>query len=86
MRESGSSGEWWENGLYRVLVVKGKAWNGRPVIQLSIKRHDGQAIDPSWRDKQQIKNQLVDDECEAVELYPAESRKHDQVNQYHLCA
>jgi hypothetical protein len=83
MSEKGLSGEWWENDLYRVLVVKGKSWNERPVIQLSIKRHDGKPID-SWSDKQMIKNQLVGDECEGVEIYPAESRLNDQVNAYHL--
>jgi hypothetical protein len=31
-----------------------------------------------------IKNQLIGEECEAVELYPAESRKVDTSNKYHL--
>lgn len=84
MRERGLSGEWWENNLYRVLIVKGKDWNESPVIQLSIRRHDNKPIDPPWRDKQAIKNQLVDPECEGVEIYPAESRLIDERNQYHL--
>ena len=37
-----------------------------------------------FRDFQRIKNELVGPECEAVELYPAESRLVDTANQYHL--
>ena len=37
MRERGLTGDWWENDLYRVLVVTGQTWNGRELIQLSIK-------------------------------------------------
>jgi hypothetical protein len=55
MRRLGLSGEWWENDLYRVLLRQGTVWEGRPIIQLSIRRHDGKSIDPSWREKQQIK-------------------------------
>jgi hypothetical protein len=36
--------------------------------------------------KQAIKNGIVGEECEAVELYPAESRLVDTANQYHLWA
>jgi hypothetical protein len=39
-----------------------------------------------WRDLQRIKNQLVGPECEAVELYPAESRKVDTANQCGVCS
>lgn len=43
-------------------------------------RHD-------WREFQQIKNALVGDEWEAVELYPAESRLTDPSNRFYLwCA
>lgn len=33
---------------------------------------------------QRIKNQLAGAECEAIELYPAESRLVDSANQFHL--
>jgi multidrug resistance efflux pump len=33
---------------------------------------------------QQIKNELVGEECEGIELYPAESRKVDTSNKYHM--
>lgn len=52
-------------------------------LHLSIKRHDKQPIH-DWRDLQAIKNQIAGTECEAVELYPAESRLVDSANQYHL--
>ena len=37
-----------------------------------------------WRHRQLIKNQLLGEECEAVEIYPAESRLNDTSNKYHL--
>lgn len=52
-------------------------------IHLVIRRHDG-APCVSWRHFQQIKNELVGTECEAVELFPAESRLVDTANDYHL--
>jgi hypothetical protein len=54
-------------------------------LHLSIKRLDQQPIH-DWRDLQEIKNQLVGPECEAIEIYPAESRKVDGANQFHLWA
>lgn len=53
------------------------------MYHLSIRRMDRQPIH-DWRDLQEIKNQLLGPECEAVEIYPAESRKVDSANQYHL--
>lgn len=59
--------------------------NGKPVLlfHLSIKRVDGAAIH-DWRDLQRIKNEILGEEAEGVELYPAESRLVDGANQYHL--
>lgn len=54
-------------------------------VHLSIKRLDQRAI-RDWRVMQRIKNELVGPECEAVEIYPAESRLVDTANQYHLWA
>ncbi len=53
------------------------------IMHLSIKRLDQEAK-RDWRHFQRIKNELVGEECEAVEIYPAESRKVDAANQYHL--
>ena len=67
------------NDIYQVAV--------RPIegglIHLSIKRRDRKPIH-DWRDLQKIKNELVGPENEGVELYPAESRLTDTVNQYHI--
>ncbi|HEY3897541.1 MAG TPA: hypothetical protein VGM54_02955 [Chthoniobacter sp.] len=66
------------NDLYRVQVR-----DVAPFVQLDITRRDGD-ICSNWRHFQQIKNELVGPECEAVELFPAESRLVDTANQYHL--
>jgi hypothetical protein len=50
---------------------------------LSIKDHDKSARH-DWRDLQRIKNELMGAECDAVEVYPAESKLVDSANQYHL--
>lgn len=53
------------------------------VVHLSIKTHDRQARH-DWRDLQRIKNELVGPEYDAIEIYPAESRRVDTSNQFHL--
>jgi hypothetical protein len=53
------------------------------MICLSIKRIDKEWLH-DWRELQAIKNELCGEEFEAVELYPAESRKVDTANQYWL--
>ena len=68
----------WLNDVYSV----GRYDDG-PIIHLSIKRIDKEPIH-DWRDLQEIKNQLVGKENEGVEVYPAESRRVDMANQYHL--
>jgi hypothetical protein len=52
-------------------------------VHLSIKRIDQEPVH-DWRDLQRIKNELIGPDCEAVELYPAEERRVDIANQYHL--
>jgi len=74
--------EVWVNELYQVQVRRYE--DG--MIHLNIRRRDGRPILRDWRHFQQIKNELVGAECEAVELYPAESRKVDESNKYHLFA
>lgn len=79
----------WENDRYYGTVrryrngffVGNSAW---ATIGISAKdesaRHD-------WRDFQQIKNDLIGREWEAVELYPADSRLVDPSNRFYLwCA
>lgn len=71
------------NDKYTVFIRE-RNWRGTgKMLWLSIKRNDKEAIH-DWRDLQRIKNMLVGDECEGMELYPAESRHVDHANQYHL--
>lgn len=53
------------------------------MMQLGICSLDGTARH-DWREFQAIKNQLAGPECEAFELYPAESRLLDPSNYYTL--
>jgi len=53
------------------------------MLHLSIKRLDKHPV-RDWRHFQRIKNELIGEENEAVELYPAQSRLVDTTNQYHL--
>lgn len=74
------------NDLYQVHVdVNSHRENilGVPIIHLSIKRIDKEPIH-DWREMQEIKNLILGNEVEAVELYPAESRLVDMANQYHM--
>jgi hypothetical protein len=78
--------EMWKNDRYQVSVHHLDRDEGAvPMVQLSIRRVDRQPVH-DWRDLQRIKNELVGPECEAVELYPAESRLVDTANQYFLWA
>jgi hypothetical protein len=72
----------WVNDIYQVFIT---TYDNGSLRHLSIKRHDRAPIH-DWRDLQHIKNELVGAECEAVELYPAESRRVDEANQFHLYA
>lgn len=78
----------WKNLAYQVAVgtqPHGNAPDGRPLnlVHLSIRRLDRKPV-RDWRDLQRIKNQLLGAECEAIEIFPAESRLIDTANQYHL--
>ena len=72
----------WKNLDYQVAVKKWEH-DGIPLFHLSIKRVDRKPV-RDWRDLKRIKNQLVGEEVEAVEIFPAESRLIDTANQYHL--
>jgi hypothetical protein len=67
--------------VYRHDAPPAEGWP--PMVHLSIKRRDRTPF-RDWREVQEIKNAILGPECEAVELYPAESRKVDTANQYHL--
>lgn len=70
------------NDRYQVQV---RVTDNPDFVQINVRRRDGAPIH-DWRDLQQIKNEIVGEECEAVELYPAESRLVDTSNKYHLWA
>jgi hypothetical protein len=78
--------ELWINDIYQVIV---RRWTSDPVfgsagmIQIGIHTFDGTARH-DWREFQAIKSQIAGDECEAFELYPAESRLLDPSNYYTL--
>lgn len=79
--------ERWTNDVYMVAV---RRWSTDRVfgtrggmIQIGINAHDGTARH-DWRDFQAIKNQIAGPECEAFELYPAESRLIDPSNYFTL--
>ena len=74
------SSEYYQNDKYLVAVRATEDFT-----HLSIRRLDrGNAKD--WREFQQIKNELLGEDIEAVELYPMQSRVVDAANQYHLWA
>ena len=77
--------EIWLNSHYQVNKKTIKAPDGWScdMIHLSIKRLDKNPAH-DWRHLQWIKNELVGEENEAIEIYPAESRLIDTSNQYHL--
>lgn len=72
--------EQWSDGIHEALI-----WR-RPdhsVRYLSLARCDKRPLH-NWRNLQALKNILAGAETEAVELYPAESRKVDSANRYVL--
>jgi hypothetical protein len=75
----------WKNSIYTVMtrVIRSSDPEAPEIIHLSIKRNDKAPI-LKWRDMQKIKNDLVGSECEAIQIFPAESRLVDTSNQYHL--
>lgn len=75
--------EIWMNDRYTVIKAPTRYGNLGPMIHLSIRRIDRLPI-RDWSDFQMIKNQLCGKDWEGVELYPRESRKVDEANQYHL--
>jgi hypothetical protein len=75
----------WKNSRYTVMTrVIAPADGAHPeVVHLSIRRNDRAPI-WCWRDLQAIKNEMVGRECEAIQIFPAESRLVDSSNQFHL--
>lgn len=80
LKEHSRNCTYWINDFYQVEVRP----CGEQAVVLNIRRRDGKAIMRDWRHFQAIKNQLVGEECEGIELYPAESRLWDTCNKYHI--
>tara|TARA_R110002020_G_scaffold320541_4_gene536460 strand:- start:112 stop:633 length:522 start_codon:yes stop_codon:yes gene_type:complete len=83
--------ECYVNNIYQVLVYRGvhcdklihtDELKGK-CTWLSIKRKDKRPVN-NWQDMQSIKNRLVGTECDAIQLFPSESRLLNTANQYHL--
>lgn len=74
--------EVWTNGTYEAFLKPGE--DGREgACHLSIKRMDRMATH-NWRHLQQIKNEVMGELREAVELFPSEERIADTANQTHI--
>ena len=80
LRQDDDDITYWINDIYQVSMCE----LGDNAVHLNIRRRDGGPILRDWRHFQLIKNQLIGEECEAVELYPAESRLVDTTNKFHL--
>jgi hypothetical protein len=81
--EQATDDEVWLNDLYQCAVAYLDQEGPLGRLHLSIKRRDKQPV-RDWRALQMIKNDVAGPEREAVELFPAESRRIDTANQYHL--
>lgn len=79
-----STEEIWINEKYQVAAIRIDDPTFGPMMQINIRRRDGNVIMRDWREFQDIKNQLAGPECEGMELYPAESRVIDTANKYHI--
>ena len=71
------------NSRYQVLVNFEETPGWPPMAHLKIKAHDKRCV-RDWRDIQRIKNEICGTEAEGVELYPAEKRLVDEVNEIHI--
>lgn len=69
----------WANNLYQVNV----SYLPGNRAHIMIRRLDRQPIH-NWQHFQEIKNQVLGAECEAVEVYPKESMLVDAKHHYHL--
>jgi hypothetical protein len=82
-----SKQETYSNDLYLVQINRsanhGFGEKSLPdgMFEMTVRRKDREAFS-DWRHMQQIKNQIVGEENEMVELFPAESRLRDSANQY----
>ena len=74
--------QFWEGDNYQVKVLPTK----QGYTQLLIRRKDGGKVVDHYQTLQHIKNTVLGEDWEAVELFPAISREYDTSNTYHLWA
>jgi hypothetical protein len=70
----------YQNDIYRAqltLSAEGGA-------HIAIQRIDMAKILRDWEHFQQIKNELLGEDCEAIEFYPAQDEMFNFTNTYHL--
>lgn len=79
--------QWGDRAHYRnaIYVVTVKPADAEGWTHLTVRRRDGSPNIP-WSDLQRIKDELIGEESEAVELYPAQSRLLDLEHRRHLWA
>jgi hypothetical protein len=78
--------EFWENNLYYAGVNRFKSKSPfMPSVHLALERRDHEIV-RDWRHIQWIKNDILGENVEAYEIFPAESRLVDTANVYHLWA
>lgn len=68
-----------ENGQY-VVMMRDIQTEWGTVTHMTITAHQ----QPTWNEKQQIKNEIVGEEAVAVEVFPKESELVDKADMYHL--
>jgi hypothetical protein len=83
LKEDQETTEYFVNDLYQVALHRVESGYGK-TVQLNIRRRDGKPIFRDWRHFQRIKNELVGEDIEGVELYPAEERHVDTSNKYSI--
>lgn len=82
--ELGKGESWWRNSFYTVFRRELQFEEGiEGPIQLSIRRNDGKAI-REWRHLQRVKNEVVDPEREAAEIFPPQSMVTSMGHEHHL--
>jgi len=77
---------WFGNATYSACLRRyepDEEGNGVPLLHISYHRRD-RAPARDWRETQALKNDLVGESQEMVELYPDQARVVDTANEYHL--
>ncbi len=86
LKDLGEYGREWANGAYYGTLRRyesGSPFGGGEYALLSITAEDESARH-DWRDFMQLKNLVVGEEWEALEMYPSESRLVDTSNRFFL--